>query len=499
MNAMEKVIGFISPSWGAQRAQNRHLMNQYDGLKSNQGVSVKKDSSSIDELTKTSQAPLMQSARYYEKNDPLFAASVDEVVKNTIGTGLNIHPQPKNADGSVNKDFAKALKRLVKKHDRHFEMDGRTGRAEAEQLAMRHLFRDGEMFAHFVVMGGHDYLGDVPFGVQLIPSECIDPTLTQESQGIVNGIKYGKWNRAEAYMFKANPKGSGKPVALLAENMIHLALTKQFRQGRGHSAIAPALRTIRDVDAYFESIKIKFITAAKMSVIHKKGASTKDNNQKPKNQKAQDFNLAYGGNKITIDKDDSLEILESKKGSPEVKVLSDLFAKKITSALGVSNSSTTAEYIKSFTAQRQELLDRWAGYLVLRNKVAEGLTRPYYEKLIGVAMLSGLLKVPPELDMETLYDADITGTAQPWIDPLKESNSLKILNAMGAKSLTRLLSERGVDVESELAAYHEERKLMKTLGLSFDKSGDLTEEKESDDDEENASGEAGGVSDKAEE
>ncbi|MDG3089119.1 phage portal protein [Vibrio hannami] len=499
MNVIEKAIGLISPSWGASRAENRYLMNQYDGLTPNQGVAVKRDSNEMDKLTASSQKPLAEAARYYEKNDPLFAASVDEVVKNTIGTGLKIHPQPKNADGTINKPFAKQLKRLIKKHDRHFEMDGRTTRGEAEQLAMRHMFRDGEVFAHMVSMGGHDYLGSVPFGVQLIPFECIDPTMTIESQGIVNGIKYGKWNRPESYMFKANPKGTAKPVPLPAENIIHLRLTKQIRQGRGHSAIAPALRTIRDVDAYFESIKIKFLAAAKMSVVHKRGRE-KDNNQRKKDQNPRDFKLGYGGNKITIDKDDELTILESKNGAPEVKALSDLFAKKITSALGVSNSSTTAEYIKSFTAQRQELLDRWAGYVVLRNKVAEGLTRPCYEKLVGISVLTGALKIPSELDRDTLYDADITGAAQPWIDPLKEANSLKVLNAMGAKSLTRILAERNVDVEAELNAYHEEQKMMKQLGLSFNKSGDLVDEnKESNDDDESASTGADGVKDKADE
>lgn len=495
MNRFERVIAAVAPSWGAARAQDRYLIAQYEGAQSSNGVPAKRAKDDISKDIEAGQLELSQVARHYEQNDPTFCAAIDEIVKNTIGDGLKIHPQPKNMDGTVNKEFAKQIRRLIKEHDKRFEMDGRTSRAECEQLIMRCAFRDGEAFANMVYLGGHDYLANVPFGVQLFPMECIDPKLNDEKKGIINGVQYGKWNRVIAYMFKANPTSNAKAVALSAENVLHIKFVKQIRQGRGISVAAPAIKTMKDLDAFFEAYRMQTITAARIALVHKRKSSTNNNGYDKKGAKGKDFKLGVL-NTMTIGHDDKLELIESKKNIDGAAVFNATLTRKITSALGASHSSVTSEYIKSFTAQRQEQLDRWAGYLVLRKKVAEGFTRPCYEKIIGVAILAGILKVPSTIDHATLYDCDITGAVMPWIDPLKETNALRLLNKMGMKALTKAIAERGGDIESELNAYKEEMELMNELGLEFDDNGEmkLIDEllKDNPDDEENSTSDAGG-------
>ncbi|MYM61646.1 phage portal protein [Vibrio sp. OCN044] len=474
MNFIEKSIAAVFPAWGAHRAENRYLIAQYEGALATQGVPAKKAKDNISKDVERSQLELAQVARHYEQNDPLFAAAIDEVVKNTIGDGLTIHPQPKNKDGKINKEFAKVLRRLNKAHDRVLEMDGRTSRGEAEQLLIRSAFRDGEAFARMVYMGGHDYLGDIPFGVQLFELDNVDAKLNDEKNGIVNGIQYGQWNRVIAYMFKADPNSSAKPVALAAEDVLQIAFKKRIRQGRGISMAAPVIKSLKDLDAFFEAYKIQTITAARLSLVHKKAKSDRDDRYAPKSATGNTkMELKYN-NKITIGEKDELKVLESQKQVDAAAGFNQQLSRKVTSGLGVSHSSVTSEYIKAFTAQRQENLDRWAGYRVLRRKVAEPFTRPIYEKRLGIALLTGKIDIPPELDMNTLYDCEITGAVMPWIDPQKEANSIKTLNKLGMKSISRALSENNIDPESELQAYKEELELMRELGLKFDDKGEMT-------------------------
>ena len=121
---------------------------------------------------------------------------------------------------------------------------------------------------------------------------------------------------------------------------------------------------------------------------------------------------------------------------------------------------------KSYSAQRQEMIDRWAGYIILRSLMVRQHVRPAYEGWLNAATLSRVIVPPKDLDWSTLYDVSFTGPVMPWIDPYKEATSIKILKEIGMLPLTRALAQRGLDVSSTLEMYKQERDEMERLELT---------------------------------
>ncbi len=49
-----------------------------------------------------------------------------------------------------------------------------------------------------------------------------------------------------------------------------------------------------------------------------------------------------------------------------------------------------------------------------------------------MVIAAGLLKIPSDVDMKTLYNATYSGPVMPWIDPVKEAEAWKIQIRGGA-------------------------------------------------------------------
>lgn len=69
--------------------------------------------------------------------------------------------------------------------------------------------------------------------------------------------------------------------------------------------------------------------------------------------------------------------------------------------------------------------------------------RPVWERFVALALASGLIKAPLELDLATLDDALFVGQTMPWIDPAKEAQANEILERNCYKSGPEIIRARG--------------------------------------------------------
>jgi len=77
----------------------------------------------------------------------------------------------------------------------------------------------------------------------------------------------------------------------------------------------------------------------------------------------------------------------------------------------------------------------------LTNEFVAAVTQPSYERFVRIGVMSGIIKLPPDLDQETLTDAEYFGPKMPSADPLKEGRANIEAIAAGLKSSQQAIRE----------------------------------------------------------
>ena len=90
-----------------------------------------------------------------------------------------------------------------------------------------------------------------------------------------------------------------------------------------------------------------------------------------------------------------------------------------------SYSSIARDYNGTYSAQRQELVESFEGYAVLQDAFVAAISRPIYREWLKMAIASQAIKLPDDIDQNTLFNAVYSGPVMPWIDPIKEANAWK--------------------------------------------------------------------------
>lgn len=133
-----------------------------------------------------------------------------------------------------------------------------------------------------------------------------------------------------------------------------------------------------------------------------------------------------------------------------------------------SFSSIARNYDGTYSAQRQELVEAQEGYAILQDNFIAAVSRPVYRRWLATAITAGVIDVPTDTDMATLFNAVYSGPVMPWIDPLKEANARRILIRGGAATESDWVRARGgapAEVKRRRKAEIDENR---KLGLVFD-------------------------------
>ncbi|MBV7264326.1 phage portal protein [Photobacterium sp. WH24] len=445
------------------------LKAKYEALSPRSGKRPNREKTPTRELARISQLPLAQQARWFEENYPIVSTALDEVVKCVVGAdGLTAQPQPKTTDGKVSTEFARQIQRVYEKSGPVWCMDGRTTRPDSEQLITRSLVRDGESFSRIYAFDGHDFLGDVPYALELFECDHIPADLYDRKKGIVNGFQLGAYNRTTGYYFVPDLSAfAQKPLFIEVNQILHTRWQTRIGGLRGVSKMAPALLSIHNLKEYEDAVRLGRLVAARIVLIHKKDKKGYVPEQEGNEEYSDDEQLSFDyGNILEADKEDDFKTLESAKGAESSDIYVQHQQRNITGTIGANNSAVTGIYNKSYSAQRQEMIDRWAGYIILRAILVRQHVRPAYEGWLNAAVISGVLKPPKDLDWTTLYDVTFTGPVMPWIDPYKEATSIKILKEIGMLPLTMALAQRGLDVSAVLEMYRQDKVEIERLELT---------------------------------
>lgn len=474
---LESLIKTISPTWAVKRAQMRRVLAAYEaGNKNNRLRKDRPDNSSGDYLTKKAGANIRGYARIQEQNYDLAEGILATLVDNVIGPhGISLEPQPKNKDGSINKEFANEIDKLRKLWCKKPEVTHEHSWSACERLAARAWFRDGEFLLQHLQgrISGLQHGSTVPYSVELIESDLLPFELNDESKNITQGVERNQWGKVSAYHILPDHPGDTSFSHLFkttrrveADKILHPKIVRRFKQARGVSLFAPMLRRLEDIKDYEENERVASRIASSFCAYIKKPFP--DDYEAPDDEDDdRSFKMHPGMIFDRLKEGEEVGTIDSNRPSSLLEGFRDSMVRMLSAASRTTYSSINRKYDGSYSSQRQELVEGYISYAALSMLFASQVTIPVYEKFLELAILSGLLRVPAEIDRLTLFDCDIRPPAMPWIDPDKETKANERMEKAGHKAAQEIIRSRGGNPDAVLESIAIWRQAAKEKGLVF--------------------------------
>ena len=118
---------------------------------------------------------------------------------------------------------------------------------------------------------------------------------------------------------------------------------------------------------------------------------------------------------------ESIEVLDSKRPNPNVATYVDGQLRRVAGGVGTSFSSLSMNYNGTYSAQRQELVEKYGAYAMLGEQFVARVMRPIWAQFVRACVLSGAIRLPAGWTLRELTSAVYIRPQMPWIDPLKEA------------------------------------------------------------------------------
>lgn len=436
-------------------------------------------------------------ARYLDENEPIVTGILNTLVDNICGCGTSVEPMVTNRNGKPNDKLNKEIREVWEQWAERPDVTGELTLAEVERLTCRTWLRDGEALTQLVTgnMQALEHLGGIPFSLELIESDYLPYSLNDADNGVIHGVQKNAWGRPRNYfLYKDHPGNTGvgqigagimfptikNTKVVSADKILHLKVTKRFKQTRGVSVLHSVITTIDDYKDFTESERIKArVTASFTAAITKPLEATSPTNDDGDRTFEMSSGMVFDG----LMPGEGITSIEATSPTPLMKDFRTLLLRDAAAGTGTSASSISKQYDGTFSSQRQELVESQPAYRRLREQFVSVFVRRIYRTFIDMAVLSGRIKVPASIEQRDLYAADFGTVAMPWIDPMKEAQAIQLLIEMGLESRPAAIRARGKDpriVDEQIEQDTFEPPMKEAPPMAEDKP---EEEPEQDDDE----------------
>ena len=469
MNLMEAAIQYLSPGWALQRARKRRYLAYYEAAEPSRFRKQRRDRGSGDVSVARAGDKLRMLARDLDQNHDLAHGALTTLVNNIVGEGIRYEPMARNVNGDLHDAVNEQLMTLYKDFSLRPDVTWEHNLGSMERIACRTWLRDGEVFSVFHEGAARtlNHGTRVPLSIELLEPDMAPLRFNDRQRGIIQGVEKNAWGRPVAfYFYKAHPgdahvlRGGMKRVS--AEFVNHLKITDRIRQTRGVSVLAVVLIRLDDLKDFEDSERIAARINARMVGYIKKGTPDMYGDMKEERQSFERgmmfYDMAPGEDIGTIDTNRPNSGLE-KFRSGQLKAAA--------AGLSAGYSSIARDYNGTYAAQRQELVEQFINYAVVRNLFTHRFCRPIYERFVRMALTADLLSLPADVDMDSVYDVICSGPPMPWIDPAKDAAANVTLVKHGFKSASQVIREYGGNPRDVFAQIKRDQKLLSQKELLF--------------------------------
>lgn len=381
-------------------------------------------------------AQLRTSARALERDHDLARHALNVLVQNTVGSGIDVMPAPRKSGDKVNRELAQQLRDLWDAWWDQPEVTWTHDFGKCQQLLARSAYRDGEVFwqqlAGPVALLEHGAHG-IPFSLELLESDMVPLSMYDTSRNIQQGIELNAWGRRVAFwIYKRHPgEGIGyidDTKRVPAEQVQQFAMIDRIGQVRGLSIFASVMTRMRDIQDYEDSERIAAKVAASLCAQITKGnpeayggTDSTDATGVALDRAYRSLSMVPGMIADDLLPGESIEVLDSKRPNPNVAAYVDGQLRRVAGGLGTSFSSLSMNYNGTYSAQRQELVEKYGAYAMLGEQFVARVMRPVWAAFVKACLLSGAVRMPAGWTLRELTAAVYIRPQMPWIDPLKEA------------------------------------------------------------------------------
>ncbi len=377
---------------------------------------------------------LRDQARHLERDLDLADNALNVLVQNTVGAGIDVLSAPRLPGQPINRELALQLDDLW---DAWWDAPEATRTHDygmCQQLLARSWFRDGDAFYQDLI-GTVPYFEHgtaVPYSFEMLEADLVPLDFNDPARNILQGVERNAWGRPIAFhVYKSHP---GDPMGtrletkrVSAEFMHCIALMKRLHQVRGLSVFASAMSRFEDVKDYEESERIAAKVAASMTFQIKKGSGEQYGADLGGQAILQDgvpireLRLAPGAIFDDLLPGESIESLGTDRPNPNAATWRKEQLRAAAGGIGVSYSSLSLDYNGTYSAQRQELVEKWGSYLMLAERFIALCVRPQRMRFVEACVLSARVRLPRGWTLRDLAASTYVRPVMPWIDPLKEA------------------------------------------------------------------------------
>ncbi|MEW9683314.1 phage portal protein [Pseudomonas sp. TE50-2] len=472
-NLLDRSIAPFFPGLAEKRMRARYAIMAYEAARPSRTHKAAKETRSADAALHPSLKSLREQCRALDENHDIVTGVYDRLEERVVGgPGIAVEPLPLRYDGTVHTEFAAQIKAGWAEWSLKPEVSGELTRPQVERLVCRTWLRDGEALAQQLMgpVPGYDYLTDVPYALELLEPDFLPVDYVDYDKGIVQGVERNAWRRVKAYhLLKVHPGSmgalsfAGNTKRVPAEQMIHIAYRKRIGQNRGVPLLHAVITRLADIKDYEESERVAARISAALAMYVKKG--TPDDYVLPgkgATQAQRTFPFAPGMVFDNLLPGEEIGTIESNRPNPFLEGFRNGQLKAVAAGARSTYSSVARSYDGTYSSQRQELVEGQLGYDLLQHEFIDYWCRPTYRGWLRVAVMTGRLKVPPEVNPQTIYGAFYQGPVMPWINPVHEATAWEILVKAGyadeaevARSRQRNPSELKASRIAEIAANRE--------------------------------------------
>lgn len=477
MNALERVIGVVAPSWAEKRAASRAEIARHEAVQNaisgfgngkgygRHGASRTKKSmvmwqtpeGDADSDIHQNLSGLRSRARDLHMGSDIVAAAHKGLRTNIVGTGLKLKPAFNSKFLGLTKEQEERLRDSI---HREWSMWAETSKCDAtglndfyelQSLAFLSTLMSGDVFALMPMLPRKHAVYDLR--INLVESDrCDTPTekaLTNPDR-IQSGVEVDEDGMVTAYHFSNDHPGSDR-VAISPKNwvrvekygaktgrlnVIHLFEAERPGQRRGIPIIAPVIESLKQLDQYTEAELMAAVISAMYTVFIKSPAEDDQGSfgmEEPETVNQYDEPIpGTGGDNIKmgrgaivyLDPGEDVEFANPTRPNPDYVGFVNALLRQIAAALELPFEILTKQFTSSYSASRGALLEAWKMYRMRRSWLAKSFCQPIYEEWFVEAVTKGRIDAPGIFDDPAIFHAytraEWHGPSQGLLDPTKE-------------------------------------------------------------------------------
>lgn len=461
--------------------QARRVLSQYEAAKPSRLRKMTKDALSPNAVVQHGATTLRALARNLVENHDLARGALGVLVNNVIGpNGIGIEPQPRRMDGTIHEEYAAALREAYRDWQLIPEVTHRHHFSKTQRLVASTWLRDGECFSQRLIgpVPGLDHGTRVPYSLELIEADLIPMDYHDIGKNIQQGIERNAWGRPTGYYtYKEFPNGgiwskhATEMKRIDVSRMHHIAMVDRIGQMRGVSVFASVITRLEDIKDYEESERIAAKVAASLTAYVKKGDASLYGNPNDGSAAAdgaqRELGMAPGMIIDSLLAGEEIGMIDSNRPNPNLITFRQGQLRAVAAGIQASYSSVARDYTGTYSGQRQELVEQWINYAVLTDEFVGQYLQPTWIDFVAVAHLSGVVRIPKDVNPATVDDALFVGQSMPWIDPLKEAMAWHALVQDGFASEVEVIRKRGANPRDVLEQSAAHRAAAKEKNLVF--------------------------------